>query len=528
MKTLRRVLLVLASLITLIALFYAVEGLRGMRVWRKTKADLEAKGEHFDWKSLAPPAVPDAENFAMTPLLAPLLDYVRDPQAKPGMAQPEPRDRVAHNRLTNLKFTGDNPPSQGIWRLGQPVDLAAWQAHYRALTNFPTASVAGPPGADVLLALGKFDPEMNELRTAARRPHSQFHVHYEDNFAALLPHLTVLRRFSQIAVLQANARLSLGQTEAALDNLRLAFRLADSIAAEPVLVSGLVQIAILELALQPVWEGLARRQWSDAQLIALEKQLSAVDMLAGYPRAIRGEQAFGIKGIDFIRDNPRMAGALLDDVGPEHSATLMTFAPSGWLEQNKAFIVHLHQEFSLPVIDLEKRLFRFDVYQRAKEYEPKIKTAHPYRVLGGMLFPAVLNVAEKYAQSQAALDLARVACALERHRLKHGAFPETTTALVPEFLPKLPHDLMSGTALKYRRTADGKFILYSVGLNETDDGGEVVLGTGKPARPDFKRGDWVWSYEEKPAMEQARWNAGFPAPERGRPVRKGVEAVEEP
>ena len=504
MKTLRRVLLVLASIILLITLFYAVEGLRGMRVWRQTKADLEAKGERFDWKSLAPPAVPDAENFAMTPLLAPLLDFVRDPQAKPGMAQSKPRDPVAHERLTNLKFTGDNPPSQGSWRLGQSVDLAAWQAHYRAATNFPPNPVAGPPGADVLLALGKFDPEMNELRTAARRQHSQFHVHYEDNFAALLPHLFVLRRFSQIAVLQANARLSLGQTDDALDNLRLAFRLADAISAEPVLISGLVQIAILELALQPVWEGLARRQWSDAQLVALEKQLAAVDVLAAYPRAIRGEQAFAVNALDFIRDNPRLVGTLLGENGPPPSALILFspggwLVPSGWLEQNKAFIVKLHQEFSLPVIDLENRLFRFDVYQRARAYEPKIKTAHPYRILGGMLFPAVLNVAEKFAYSQSALDLARVACALERHRLKHGAFPETTTALIPEFLPKLPHDLMSGTALKYRRTADGKFILYSVGLNQTDDDGEVFLGPGTQPRADPKRGDWVWSYDEKPA-----------------------------
>ncbi|GDY19752.1 hypothetical protein LBMAG56_10970 [Verrucomicrobiota bacterium] len=499
MKTLRRTLLVLASLITLIALFYAVEGLRGMRVWRKTKADLEAKGERFDWKSLAPPAVPDAENFAMTPLLAPLLDFVSDPKAKPGMAQSKPRNQAAHDRLTQLKFTGNNPPSQGGWRLCQPVDLAAWQAHFRAFTNFPTAPVAAQPGEDILLALAQFDPEMNELRAAARRPHSQFHVRYEDNFAALLPHLSVLRKFSQIAVLQASARLSLGQTDAALDDLRLTFRLADAISAEPVLISGLVQLAILEHALQPVWEGLARRQWSDAQLQTLEKQLAATDMLVAYQRAIRGEQAFAVNTIDFVRDNPRTAGALIGIGDPSPNTVAVMLVPSGWLEQNKAYIVSLHQQFTLPVIDPEKRLFRFDVYQRAKENEPKLRTTHPYRILAGMLFPAVLNIAEKFAFTQSALDLARIACALERHRLKHGAFPESTAALVPDFLPRLPHDLMSGTALKYRRTADGKFILYSVGLNETDDGGEVVTGPGTPPRADPKRGDWVWSYDEKPA-----------------------------
>jgi len=44
----------------------------------------------------------------------------------------------------------------------------------------------------------------------------------------------------------------------------------------------------------------------------------------------------------------------------------------------------------------------------------------------------------------------------------------------------LPHDVVTGDSLKYRRTADGRFLLYSVGWNEKDDDG------------DSDKGDWVW------------------------------------
>jgi hypothetical protein len=45
--------------------------------------------------------------------------------------------------------------------------------------------------------------------------------------------------------------------------------------------------------------------------------------------------------------------------------------------------------------------------------------------------------------------------------------------------------------MRYRRTDDGRFQLYSFGWNGTDDGGKVVRNKdGKT--PDFTQGDWVW------------------------------------
>jgi type II secretory pathway pseudopilin PulG len=109
--------------------------------------------------------------------------------------------------------------------------------------------------------------------------------------------------------------------------------------------------------------------------------------------------------------------------------------------------------------------------------------------------PAVAGCTEKFARAQNSVDMARIACALERYRLANGQLPDTLNALTPGFIAKLPHDVINGQALKYRRTADGQFVLYSVGWNETDDGGNVELT--KSGSPDNKKGDWVWRYPTK-------------------------------
>jgi hypothetical protein len=93
------------------------------------------------------------------------------------------------------------------------------------------------------------------------------------------------------------------------------------------------------------------------------------------------------------------------------------------------------------------------------------------------------------------VDLARVACALERYRRAHAEYPETLEVLAPQFIEKLPHDITNGQPLKYRRSEDGQFVLYSVGWNETDDGGIVALK--KTGSLDSEKGDWVWQYPIK-------------------------------
>ena len=118
-----------------------------------------------------------------------------------------------------------------------------------------------------------------------------------------------------------------------------------------------------------------------------------------------------------------------------------------------------------------------------------------HRVFAGLLLPALSGTIPKIALAQNAVQEAIVACALERFRLSKGQYPESLDELAPQFITKLPPDVMNGEPLRYRRTEDGKFVLYSVGWNEVDDGGVIARTEGSPNKvQDITQGDWVWPF----------------------------------
>ena len=109
----------------------------------------------------------------------------------------------------------------------------------------------------------------------------------------------------------------------------------------------------------------------------------------------------------------------------------------------------------------------------------------PFRIVSRVVIPNFSKARKTAARNQTLANEAFIACALERHRLAHGQYPESLDALVPQFVEKVPHDLIGGQPLKYRRNGGG-FVLYSVGWNERDDG-------GTPGQDGYDtEADWVW------------------------------------
>ena len=125
----------------------------------------------------------------------------------------------------------------------------------------------------VLAALSECDTLIEELRTDSKRPYSRFNIRYnEDNPAAiLLPHLAVLKHLCQIVQLRASAELVLGRTEEAFAEVNLMFRLIDASRDEPILISQLVRMALLQLTLQPVAEGMRAVQALEPDVICTDR-----------------------------------------------------------------------------------------------------------------------------------------------------------------------------------------------------------------------------------------------------------------
>ena len=514
-RNFKRFLFGLACLATLIALAYAEEDWRGWRAWNKFKHEWEAKGEKIDFASVIPPSVPDDQNFALTPVVASCYEMYFDKNGH----EVKPRNTNVVDRLSILSWRdvsyenqwGKVPDFAG-WQAAQKVDLKAWQVFFRSppptntfqTNSFPVAPRSQMPADDVLLALSKYDSVIKEIRQASQLPYSRFPLTYDkENCAAiLLPHLAALKTSGQAISLRSVAELQNNQTELAVEDVRLGLYLANAIHTEPFLISQVVRLSMVETALQPVWEGLADHRWSEPQLVALDEELAKLDFLADCQNVQRSEIFFSAEEANYFRRHRDYANVFAQmDLRYSGDAkfqfAICRFMPGGWFYQSALKNGRTLMEYS-PAVNRDTMTISPALIRRA---EAAAKNAVSFfdpldslKKTFGDEFQFMGNFLEKIAYGQASVDLARVAVALERYRLAHGEYPESLDALAPQFIEKVPHDVIGGQPLKYWREVGGQFVLYSVGWNERDDGGVVVLEKGSTPAVNRDEGDWVWRY----------------------------------
>jgi len=512
----RRVLFLLACLVTVIALFYAEEDWRGHHAWVQYRRAEAAKGAPFDWAAVVPPPVPDDQNFALTPVVASSYGQMLDRTGH----EIRPQNDKLVNRLS-MPYYGWSQHSGNLftnglynWNLGKRTDLAAVQRDYRALameTNlFPVPPQPQTPAADVLLALSRYDATLEELRQAAQLPYSRFPLEYdkEEPGSIILPHLAAVKSCAQMLSLRATAELQTGRSDQALADVQLVQRLTESVRTEPFIVSHLVRMVMVQLMLQPVWEGLADHRWSEAQLTGLDAGLAKLDFVADYDHSFRGVRAFMTDSIDYVRRHPWQYSNLRvvygTDAPPSSGQELMFsllmaghLVPSGWFDQNGLGIDRTLDEYYLLAADVQKHTIApLLVEQGNALLENERQHLTFFNAIECFMLRPVGKAARSLAYGQSSADLARVAVALERYRLAQGRYPEALAALAPKYMEQVPNDVIGEQPMHYRLTEDGQFVLYSVGWNGTDDGGVVGLTHGSTPQQDPSQGDWVWRYPQ--------------------------------
>jgi hypothetical protein len=248
----------------------------------------------------------------------------------------------------------------------------------------------------------------------------------------------------------------------------------------------MIHVALTELYVQEIAWGLESGAWQEPQWIALQEQLEETHLLTSVVDSLRSERA--AVGHTFEHARPRDVAALLSgdrrDGGffKNHSDPLyllFAYAPRGWVKQNLARFTLLQQEM-IEVIDSSSGFVRPAENDAAMRHlQTRIQDPAPFTMLARFAISILTRALQIAAHNQTLVNQGAIACALERFKLANGHYPETLGALVPAFIEEPPRDIIGGQPLKYRRTDDGRFLLYSVGWNETDDGGE--------------QGDWVWS-----------------------------------
>ena len=523
-RVLRVVFFVGVCLVTLVGLFYAEEDVRGKHAWNAYVREQAGKGEKFSLAAFIPPAVPDDQNLALCPLLRPILDFNFEPVPagqKPRLAAHPNRwrDTNGWNRAQRLDRTWSvseyhahhqsdkegraraNTAAELSNRLtSKPlltngwIDLVGWQAYYRTGTNLAGVEPAVIAANDVLFALRHLEPDLAELqREAERRPLSRWAIYYETNapWGILLPHLARGKGIVALLQLRSAARLAAGDTAGAVADVDLGFRIAESYRDEPFLISHLVRNACCQLLLQPLKEGLVRHQFSDAQLLELQKTVAAVDLLAAYQYCLRAERGWNSDWNLYAKQNRGLDWESIFGSGDLASsynslAKVLRFAPAGWIYQSQVTLMHLHDQFAFPAVDVRARRVHPEM---AVASEAALDQLHGLcSLLPRALFPDLVSLVRKFAHDQNQLDDAVIGCALERYHLVHRSYPETLDALVPAFITNPPHDLLSGQPLQYHRTEGG---LYS--LESTEWKVEGAKSHRAQSRGfEFKVEDWTW------------------------------------
>ncbi len=506
--TARRTLLTIAVIVTFIAVYYAEEDLRGSRAWSHYRQDAEARGEQLDWKAFIPKPVPDDENFATTPFVQSWFvrsNYTFVFSKSQYWASDYYGRALDAVSISRDKKDGGNRHFTDLvaWRMVFDAVRAGKLSHGQIFESDQLDRQSRAQAAPAIFeALNTNAALFAELRAASQRPYSRFPINYDvlNPAEILLPHLNNFRAICRRLQLKACAELAVGQSEEALNDVKLSLSMIDTLKGEPFLISYLVRMACLQLAVQPIWEGLAEHAWSDAQLRELGTRLPSYDFIADLKPTLGAERSWGIGIIDHVKHTGKL-GELMVDSGPSEGMDLLArMVPSGWYDQEKLSYCKLfHVEFELEVpstfeaasqrISPAHMTADHAELDRALQGDAFTTIFVHHRLMSKWLLPAVGALVRKAAAARVMVDQAILGCALERYRLANGQLPNTLDALVPQFISQLPHDVITGESYKYRLTKDGQFVLYSVGSNERDDGGVP----GKTLFDD-KEGDWVWQY----------------------------------
>jgi len=448
----RRGLLGVAGLVTLIAAVFVIENWRGRRAWAEAAALARSRGEPLTFSEIMPAPVPDEENLAKIPLLAPLFSTDAAVAKTAAERWPMP-DGVDGKLVANFGSARGSV----------------------ALLNALRADL----GTDDLVAyMDRYADDLAAITSALQRPACRFPVRQGKTFDMMTSHVGPMLRLSRWLYLRALARVERGLAQGAGEDVVAMLRLAKAFEDEPTLLGQLVGTAIANQGLRVVGFGLASGVWSDGDLENIETSLAKLNLVGSGWRALRGEMVFGLASIEAVMSGivrEREDGAADDPI-----RTLFSAAPSGWLDQNRARLARFYVEGLLPAYDAKLRRMDFPrLHRLAMELMKHGRS--PYWVFPRQMASITESICPQIAMTQTQADLARIAIALERWRREKGSFPASLAEVVAAQGLTGLHDFATGGPLRYRLNADGTYVLYATGRDGLDGGAKAVSD------------DWVWT-----------------------------------
>lgn len=476
MKTGTRILLGLAGffvglvVICVLGMMFAVH--YSKTSLERYRAELAERGEPLDVAAIAPPEAPKENNGAPALVSAAkeLSEILRTTKAK---------------RIT----------------LGQQENGGVAEVMHRA----PTAqrNTTDVPWSEAAAALEPMQGALEGIRQAAQQPVLAIDLAYSKGVQMPMDPILGLLTAVQYLSMDALVRLQRGDTAGAVDDVAAELRIQRLTAEHPILIGQLIHCSLVALSQVSTWEilqaeavtedDLARlqRAWEESPTAPLFVPMLRMERAQAGPmfeaasatmRAMTGSGGWtgGSSGgvttptLTEIRDNLSFASwRVLFRYGDERQ----------FMENYQSLI---DETTPGQPVDWQRSLATMERIQKS------LTEAGVGRLFSKTVIPALRTSVERFGATETLRELTITAIALRRYQLDHaGALPPTLETLVPQYLATVPRDPMDGDTLRYKPEAGG-FLLYSVGLNGIDEGGDASQPPERKQKSILDRKDIVW------------------------------------
>lgn len=478
-RRIKVLLKVLIALMVFILGFLLFERVRGQISLARYKRELAVRGETLDVHKLTAPPVAAADNGAAEILR--LKALIQEGKTIPMYAPPKMKLIAPGKALIGFH--------ESFW-----VDVGD------KVTNTWTG---------VVLDLAPNQTTLEQLRITLAKPAFDCRPDYSRGFEMPLPHLAQTKTLGQWFGPLIQNSLRIGDNKTAFNNLIAAITLPRLLENDRVLISELVRIAISSMNLGVIWEALQTDAWTDEQLTmmqaAWEKNTFATNMV----QALNIERAIGDTYYERFRKSnsetyKHMYSLFALFLNDEDDSNASRWWQNEFIREQVYCRVwrfawaYQDEKFYLAGMDqlIHNSLTGAEKAARAGEDNwlglPFGKTVQQnfynnwrYR-LSAQTLGSLHKVAAKAARAETDRSMVLCAIALKRYSLRHGKPAPDLNLLVPEFLSSVPTDYMDGKPIKYRLNKGGTWVLYSVGDDGRDDGGDPT-----PAKP-MRSYQWTW------------------------------------
>ncbi len=434
-----------------------------------------------------------------------------------------------------------------------PIDDRAWPLYRPVVASFrvdPMPDAIKPADekwADALAWLDRHEADLAALRIAAAKPilgrlhglnidaedAAAFNLYIggkrDDSILAqsvigvLLPQLNYMRQFATALAADAARAAEAGDAARFEQDILAILGISRQLRKNDVFVTDLVSVGCQALAVRVLGDALHRYPalLGDDALVRLSHQFAgqrvAGDLISYeaeryvfYDVAQRiytdnghGDGRMTPKGMEFLAQCAQNVNvgtakqsyhepALSYSLGP--AAMLMMASRKEMLHEYDFYLDAQQAQLAIPLRDVVND----EPEARIQELKNNLTTAIKYSLVT-TLAPGLSRSSRSAEQLLGQQEGLTVAMALELYKRSQGGYPASLNDLVPRYLPAVPADRIDGRPIRYR-LVEGKPVVYSVGVDRDDDGGQPPMKNGEPRNSTAAEwgktakvvdGDWV-------------------------------------